>query len=83
MKLRLLLILPKDINDNVTIEALDKVMRTYETYELVIDNNPELDDKEKEIMKAKLSKKLLSEYLDFEILDKLEKETIVEGGASL
>ena len=58
-------------------------MRTYETYELVIDNNPELDDKEKEIMKAKLSKKLLSEYLDFEILDKLEKETIVEGGASL
>lgn len=75
--------LPKDINDNVTIEALDKVMRTYETYELVIDNNPELDDKEKEIMKAKLSKKLLSEYLDFEILDKLEKETIVEGGASL
>ena len=75
--------LPKDINTDITIEALDKIMRTYESYELVVENNPALDEKEKEILKAKLSKKLLSEYLDFEILDDLEKETIVEGGASL
>lgn len=75
--------LPKDINTDITIEALDKIMRTYESYELVVENNPTLDEKEKEILKAKLSKKLLSEYLDFEILDDLEKETIVEGGASL
>ena len=48
-------------------------------YEILIDNNPEIKNEEKIIMKAKLAKKLLSEFLDMDILEDTLHKTIVEG----
>ena len=70
---------PKELDDNTTLEGLEKVQRKVEMYELLIDNNVAIKDEEKVIMKAKLAKKLLSEYLDMDILDEMANDTIVEG----
>lgn len=70
---------PKELDDNVTLEALDKVQRKTEMYELIIDNNTEIKDNEKAIMKMKIAKKLLEEFLDMSLLEKTHHETIVEG----
>lgn len=70
---------PKELDDNTTLEGLEKVQRKVEMYELLIDNNVAIKDEEKIIMKAKLAKKLLSEYLDMGILDEMANDTIVEG----
>lgn len=70
---------PKELDDNTTLEGLEKVQRKVEMYELLIDNNVAITDEEKPIMKAKLAKKLLAEYLDMNILDEMAHETIIEG----
>ena len=70
---------PKELIDNSVIEGLDRVARYQETYELFIDSNPEYKDEEKVIMKAKLAKKLLGDYLDFDILDEIHHKSIIEG----
>lgn len=70
---------PKELDDNTTLEGLEKVQRKVEMYELLIDNNVAIKDEEKIIMKAKLAKKLLSEYLDMDILNEMANDTIIEG----
>lgn len=70
---------PKDIDDLSVMAALDNVTRKIESYEMMIEANPEIRPEEKDVMKARLAKKLLSEYLDMDILDDLHKEVIVEG----
>ena len=70
---------PKDTYQDLSLESLDKVTRMLESYEVMIDNNNEIRDDEKDIMKAKLTKKLLGEYLDMEILNQTHDEVIVEG----
>ena len=70
---------PKELDDNTTLEGLEKVQRKVEMYELLIDNNVAITDEEKPIMKAKLAKKLLAEYLDMNILEEMAHETIIEG----
>ena len=70
---------PKDNYQDLSLESLDKVTRMLESYEVMIDNNNEIRDDEKDIMKAKLTKKLLGEYLDMEILNQTHDEVIVEG----
>lgn len=70
---------PKPLSDTTTVESLDLVQRKVEMYEVLIDNNTEIKDNEKTIMKAKLAKKLLSEFLDMDILDEEFHKTVVEG----
>ena len=70
---------PKELDDNTTLEGLEKVQRKVEMYELLIDNNVAIKDEEKIIMKAKLAKKLLAEYLDMNILEEMANDTIIEG----
>lgn len=70
---------PKEMDDNVTIEALDKLARKIEMYELMIDNNIEIKDNEKPIVKYKLGKKLFSDFLDLDLMKKTLDETIIEG----
>ena len=70
---------PKPLSDTTTVENLDMVQRKTEMYEVLIDNNPEIKDEERIIMKAKLAKKLLSEFLDMDILEDTLHKTIVEG----
>ena len=70
---------PKPLSDTTSVESLDLVQRKVEMYEVLIENNTEIKDNEKAIMKAKLAKKLLSEFLDMDVLDETLHNTIVEG----
>lgn len=70
---------PKDINDDITIEALDKVMRMIESYEVLVDNNIAIKPEEKTAVKAKIAKELLGEYLDMDIMNDMLDNVIVEG----
>ena len=70
---------PKEIDENTAIEALDKVQRVYESYETIINANPEYTEEVKNLVKFKLSKKLLEDYLDMNILEELKERAEVEG----
>jgi len=70
---------PKPLSDTTSVESLDLVQRKVEMYEVLIENNTEIKDNEKAIMKAKLAKKLLSEFLDMDVLEETLHDTIVEG----
>lgn len=70
---------PKDINDDITIEALDKVMRMIESYEVLVDNNIAIKPEEKTAVKAKIAKELLGEYIDMDIMNDMLDNVIVEG----